>query len=167
MRIRPESPADVGAVRALNEAAFESREEADVVDALRASANGFLSLVASEGDTVVGQVTFSCVSLDGDFELGLSGLGPMAVLPSRQREGIGTRLIHAGLDRCASLGCPAVVVVGHADYYPRFGFVRASEFGLRCEFEVPDDVFMAREISPGALEGHVGLIRYHPAFGGG
>ncbi len=167
MRVRPERRADIDSIRVLNEAAFESHEEADLVDALRASAHGFVSLVASEGGTVVGQITFSRVSLDGDHELGLLGLGPMSVLPSRQREGIGTRLMHAGLEHCALIGCPAVVVVGHADYYPRFGFVPASRFGLRCQFDVPDEVFMAREIAAGGLAGHVGTIRYHPAFGAG
>ncbi len=123
--------------------------------------------MASESGTLVGQITFSPVSLDGDYELGLLALGPMAVLPTRQHEGIGTRLIHAGLERCSRMRCPAVVVVGHPDYYPRFGFVPASRFGLRCEFEVPDEAFMARELVPGALEGHTGTIHYHPAFGGG
>ncbi len=167
MRVRPETAADIEAIRALNETAFESHEEADVVDALRASAHGFVSLVAAVGETVVGQITFSRVSLDGDHELGLLGLGPMAVLPSRQRQGIGTRLIHAGLERGAMIGCPAGIFVGHADHYPRFGFVPASRFGLRSEFELPDEAFMAREIAPGALESHAGTIRYHPAFGGG
>lgn len=167
MRVRPETLADIGAIRGLNQAAFASHEEADVVDALRASASGFISLVASDSGTLVGHITFSRVSLDGDHELGLLGLGPMSVLPSRQRQGVGTRLIRAGLQRCSRMRCPAVVVVGHPDYYPRFGFVPASRFGLRCEFEVPDEAFMAREIAAGALAGKAGLIRYHPAFGGG
>lgn len=166
MKIRPETPADIEAIRALNELAFDSVEEADVVDALRARAEGFTSFVASEADDVVGHLAFSPVSLDQDRTLGLLALGPMCVLPSRQGEGVGARLIEHGLEHCAAIGCPAVVLVGHPTYYPRFGFEPASRFGLRCEFGVPDEVFMAREISHGALEGLAGTVHFHPAFGG-
>ena len=87
----------------------------------------------------------------------------MAVVPSAQRRGIGSALVSAGLDACRMFD--AVVVLGHAGYYPRFGFVPASRFSLRCEYDVPDDVFMVRELRPGALAGKRGTIRYHPAFG--
>jgi putative acetyltransferase len=95
----------------------------------------------------------------------LMGLAPMAVVPARQRQGIGARLIAVGLERCGQLGAAAVVVLGHADYYPRFGFTPASRFGLRCEYDVPDDVFMVRELAGGGLTGLAGTIRYHPVFG--
>ena len=92
------------------------------------------------------------------------GLAPMAVLPGRQRQGIGSELVRAGLDECRRLGFGAIVVLGHAEYYPRFGFVPASKFGLKSEYDVPDDVFMALELIPGALRGRAGTIRYHPTF---
>lgn len=92
------------------------------------------------------------------------GLAPMAVMPAAQRRGIGSALIRSGLERCAQLGYSAVVVLGHPEYYPRFGFVPASRFGIGCEYEVPDEVFMALELEPGALTGMSGTIRYHPAF---
>jgi putative acetyltransferase len=90
----------------------------------------------------------------------------MAVSPRCQRQGIGSSLVQAGLRACAAQGCEAVVVVGHPRFYPRFGFRPASAFGLRCEFNVPDDVFMVAELVPGALNGFSGLVRYLPEFGG-
>ena len=92
------------------------------------------------------------------------GLAPMAVLPGRQRQGIGSALVRSGLDECRRFGFDAVVVLGHADYYPRFGFVRASTFGLMSEYDVPDDVFLALELRLGTLGQGGGTIRYHPAF---
>jgi putative acetyltransferase len=93
------------------------------------------------------------------------GLAPMAVIPERQRQGIGCALVRAGLDECRRLGAVGVIVVGHPEFYPRFGFVRASSFNLTCEFEVPDDVFMALELVSGAFD-NGGLMRYQPAFSG-
>jgi putative acetyltransferase len=95
----------------------------------------------------------------------LVGLAPMAVAPGNQKQGIGSVLVREGLARCRAAGVEGVVVVGHAGYYPRYGFVPAQQFGLRCEYDVPADVFMALEFSPGALSGVSGLVRYHPAFG--
>ena len=92
------------------------------------------------------------------------GLAPMAVLPARQRGGIGSALVRAGLDACRQLGCTAVVVLGHPAYYPRFGFQPASRFALGCEYDVPDEAFMALEVEPGSLVGKAGTIRYHRAF---
>jgi putative acetyltransferase len=88
----------------------------------------------------------------------------MAVTPTRQRAGIGSALVRAGLDACRQSGARGVIVLGHADYYPRFGFVPASRFGLRSDYEVPDEVFMALELEPGGLAGAAGLAHYHPAL---
>jgi putative acetyltransferase len=165
MRIRLETGADRAAIRAVNEAAFESPVEADIVDALRAKGVELVSLVADRGGVVVGHILFSPVALAGHGELRLMGLGPMAVLPRHQREGIGSALVGEGLIRCRQLGVHAVVVVGHPQYYPRFGFAPASRYGLRCRYEVPDDVFMITELVRGALLGASGLILYDEAFG--
>jgi putative acetyltransferase len=165
MTIRDEQPGDIPAIRAVNMAAFPTPAEADLVDALRTEASGLVSLVAEdEPGVIVGHIMFSPVTLAGEAPL-LMGLAPMAVMPGRQRQGIGSRLIAAGLERCGQLGAAAVVVLGHADYYPRFGFAPASRFGLRCEYDVPDDVFMARELRGGGLNGLTGTIRYHSEFG--
>jgi putative acetyltransferase len=171
--VRDESEADVTAVRQLNESAFGRPEEASLVDALRASAHPRVSLVACEGGEVVGHIFFSPVSIEPDESVGAAavaatgaalGLAPMAVLPQHQHRGIGSRLVREGLRACLSLGCEVAVVLGHPEYYPRFGFVPASRLGLRCEYDVPDEVFMATELTPGALEGVRGLVKYHPAF---
>lgn len=164
MQIKPEGAADIAAVRAVNRAAFETSTEADLVDALREQAEAIVSLVAEDAGSVVGHILFSPVTLSGHAELKIMGLAPMAVLPAQQRRGIGSALVRAGLDRCKALGCDALVVVGHPEYYPRFGFMPASRFGIGCEYGVPDEVFMALELEPGILRGKSGTIRYHAAF---
>ncbi len=163
--IRSEQPQDVGGIRHVNLTAFDSIVEADIVDALRQQAQPFVSLVAVDGEDVIGHIAFSPVTLASHPDLPIAGLAPMAVLPSHQRKGIGSSLVRAGLGECARVGFVAVVVLGHDKYYPRFGFVRASTFGLSSEFPVPDEVFMALELQPGTLGTRHGVVRYHPAFG--
>ena len=165
MLIRPEQADDFDAVLALNVAAFGSPTEARLVDRLRDLCVDLVSLVALDGTELVGHILFSPVTLAQDDSLKLYGLGPMAVAPARQRQGIGSALVEHGLERCRSLGADAVVVLGHPGFYPRFGFVPASRFGLDSDFPAPDDAFMALELRPGALRGKAGRIRYHPAFG--
>jgi putative acetyltransferase len=91
-------------------------------------------------------------------------LGPMAVVPDRQRRGIGAALIREGLNECAAAGSAGVFVVGHPEYYPRFGFATGSRAGFTCEFEVSDDAFMVAELIPGALAGQSGTVYFHDAF---
>jgi len=163
--IRRERPEDIPGVRLVNRAAFDTTTEMDLVDALRREAQPLVSLVAVENEAVIGHILFSPVTLSSQPDLAIMGLAPMAVVPERQRQAIGSALVHAGLEECRQAGIAAVVVLGHAEYYPRFGFVRASAFGLVCEYDVPDDVFMALELRTGALRETPGTIRYHPVFG--
>lgn len=163
--IRRESPNDVAGIRHVNLGAFETDLEANIVDALRAQASPLVSLVAVSDDVIVGHILFSPVTLSSQPGLPIMGLAPMAVVSQRQRQGIGSDLVRAGIEGCRAAGCVAVVVLGHAEYYPRFGFTPASRFGLVSEYDVPEDVFMAMELTPGALRGNGGTIRYHPAFG--
>lgn len=164
--VRPESPEDVPAIRRVNELAFDGPQEAVLVDALRRVAHPFISVVAAEGDQVVGHICFTPVTIAGGGALRLAmGLAPMGVLPEYQRRGIGSQLVRAGLEECRRLGCEVVVVLGHPEYYPRFGFIAARDKGLRSEYEVPDEAFMVKELKAGALDGVDGLVKYHEAFG--
>jgi len=162
--IRDEAPRDHAAVREINLLAFEGPGEADLVDALRERATPCVSLVAEVDGRVVGHLMLSPVTLDGHPALRAMGLAPMAVLPDHQGIGVGTALARAGLEACRTLGAEVVVVLGHPGYYPRFGFAPASRLGLRCVYDAPDDAFMALELTPGALAGRAGLVRFHPAL---
>ena len=160
--IRDEQPGDLAAIRAVNDAAFDQPLEGRIVDALRAHGVAQLSLVAVVDGRVVGHILFSPVTSAAGVD-GL-GLGPMAVAPEHQRRGVGGALIDAGLSRLRAAGCPFVVVLGHHEYYTRFGFVPASRHGLRCEWDVPDESFMVHVIDPGATAAAAGLVRYRPEF---
>lgn len=163
--IRPEAAEDAAAVRLVNEQAFARPHEADLVAALRANATPIISLVAELDGVVVGHILFSPVSVtaeNGSF--GALGLGPMAVLPAYQGQGIGSALARAGLAACRDIGQDIVVVLGHPGFYPRFGFAPARARGLYSEYDVPDDVFMVVELREGALAGRGGLVRYRPEF---
>jgi putative acetyltransferase len=163
--IRPEAPADLPGIYRVNELAFGSRSEADLVDALRAEADPFLSLVAVRDGEVVGHISFTPVTLESAGVVSSAiGLAPLSVLPDLQNQGIGSDLVRRGLDECRRLGEEVVVVLGHPTYYARFGFVPAASLGIRSEYPVPDEVFRVAELRPGALGGRQGLIRYHPAF---
>ena len=135
------------------------------VDALRGQAQPFVSLIAEDNGAIVGHIMFSPVSLSGHPALKVMGLAPMAVAPEHQRKGIGSALVRAGLEQCQQLGLGAVVVLGHPTYYPRFGFSSSARFGIGCEYEVPEEVFMVVELQAGFLHGASGKIRYHAAFG--
>jgi putative acetyltransferase len=164
--VREEMASDVPAVRHLNEEAFGQSVEANIVDKLRVSCDRLVSLVAVRDDRIVGHILFSPVVLESEAgDRNGMALGPMAVLPSHQRQGIGSRLVEDGLARTRSAGCPFVVVLGHHDYYPRFGFQRASRYGVRCQWEgVPDEAFMIMVNEEGAIPAEGGVIRYREEF---
>lgn len=165
MEVRAEKLQDIAAIRKVNVAAFGRENEANLVDQLRGIASTF-SFVAIETEQVVGHIFFSPVSVVGECSnnLLMLGLAPMAVLPDYQRQGIGSLLIQQSLQECAQAGCSAVVVLGHPEYYPRFGFMPAREKGLSCEYAVPDEVFMVLELSRGILQGCKGKVKYRSEF---
>lgn len=162
--VAAERAADVPMIHAVHAQAFGGDAEARLVDRLRERAEPFLSLVARSGDIVVGHILFTPVRPVDSGRAGLLGLAPMAVLPAFQRRGIGAKLVEAGLDAARELGARGVVVLGHADYYPRFGFRPAAEYGLSNDFGAPADNFMALELMPEGLGRASGTVRYHRVF---
>lgn len=164
--IRRERPEDTAAIRVINEAAFAQSAEADIVDALRDSCPDILSLVAETDGGIVGHILFSPVTIeDGPQSRQGMGLAPIAVMPNRQRQGIGSKLVEAGLEILRERGCPFVIVLGHPEFYPRFGFVPASRHGLRCEWEgVPDAALMVLVLDEASIEGVTGVARYRDEF---
>lgn len=161
VEIREEHPGDVSAIRDLNKHAFGQDQEGNVVDALRSNGAVLLSLVATLNGQVVGHIMYSPISVS---EVNGAALGPMAVLPAYQRQGIGSELVEAGNRRLEESGCPFIIVVGHAHFYPRFGFRPASTCGITCEWEIPDDVFMVSVLDHAKMGGISGLAKYRPEF---
>ena len=166
MLIRAEEKKDWASVHAVNASAFEAPAEADLVDTLRDQAQPVVSLVAAEEEdgAIVGHIMFSPVTLPGFPELKIMGLGPMAVIPGYQGQGIGSALVRAGLKQCRQIGFGALVVLGHQEYYPRFGFTPSAQSGIGCEYDVPEEVFMVLELDDGYLHGASGKVEYHAAF---
>jgi putative acetyltransferase len=165
MIIREELANDIPGVRKVEEAAFGRKGEAELVDRLRQRNAATLSLVAIEGEDVVGHVLFSPGEVsNGTESWPCVGLGPVAVLPDHQRMGIGKKLIEAGLEKCWQAGVKAVFLLGDPAYYSRFGFKRTDRLGIRCEFEVPAEDFMVIAAEEGALTGWSGVMHYQPEF---
>lgn len=164
--VRLETPADVAAIYRVNEAAFGRPNEANLVNALRTAADPVLSLVATVQDQVVGHLFFSPVAIVPAREPApkVLGLAPLAVMPDHQRRGVGSQLVQQGLAECRRLGFDAIVVLGDPCYYQRFGFVPAKQYGLTCEYSVPDDAFQAVELSQGSLQSCRGVVKYRPEF---
>jgi putative acetyltransferase len=162
--IRPEQSGDALAIADINDRAFGGSDESKLVDAIRRSAHPVISLVAEIAGVSVGHILFSPVSIDVPNPPVALGLAPMAVLPERQRQGIGSKLIEAGLNECRRRGCEVVIVLGHTQFYPRFGFRPARLLGLQTEYADAGDAFMAIELKEGVLAGRTGLARYLPEF---
>lgn len=165
MIVRTEKPDDIPKIRSVNLQAFETAAEANLIEALRNSGTPLISLVAEEGDDIMGHILFSPVSLEeSNQSISFAGLAPMAILPKHQRKGIGSQLVEEGLRRCEKAGYDAVVVLGHPEYYPKFGFIPSVKYEIRSEYGVPDEVFMVKELKEGALADCKGTVKYHEVF---
>lgn len=166
---RCETEWDTPAIRELVIAAFGRADEADLIEIIRHSANFIpeLSLVVTHQGEVLAHLLFSLIQIEtADQRVPALALAPMAVLPEYQRQGFGSRLMEFGLGRCRELGHKIVIVLGHPEYYPRFGFQCASQFGIECGFPVPDEAFFALELVPGGLDGVKGTVCYPSYFWG-
>jgi putative acetyltransferase len=166
IHIREERPEDAFAVRLVNEKAFGQTQEANIVEKLRQSCDDLLSLVAVMTGHVVGHVLFSPATIESNGGLiqGMA-LAPMAVLPAYQRQGIGSRLVQEGIKILRSSSCPFVIVLGHPDYYPRFGFEVASKYNIMSQWQgVPEKAFMILILDRVIMEGISGVARYRSEF---
>jgi putative acetyltransferase len=165
LTIRPEIPEEQASVHYVNQEAFGRNQEADLVDKLRQRGILTISLVAVQETAIVGHIAFSPVEIASEkSSFGALTLAPIAVLPIHQNKGIGSQLVIAGLEECRRLGHEIVILAGHPNYYPRFGFVPAYPKGIKCEFEVPDAAWMIKELKNGALAGRQGEVRFQPEF---
>jgi len=171
IRVRQEKEVDYASVFELNTVAFGQEGEAKLVDALRLNKDVFipqLSLVAADGKEIIGHILFTKIQIvddSGESHQTLA-LGPMAVLPKFQNRGVGSRLIKRGFQVAKKLGFKSVIVLGHAHYYPKFGFEPAEEWDIRAPFDIPSNVFMAIELVKNGLEGVSGTVKYPKEFDG-
>jgi putative acetyltransferase len=164
--IREECADDYPAVFEINTRAFDTDLEARLVNLLRRKARPVVSLVAERDDKLIGHIMFSPVQIDEEAAGGRTmGLGPVAVHPDARGQGVGAKLVQAGLDACRALRTELVFVVGEPEYYSRFGFKPAADSGFHYKDENKFvDVFFVLELTKGAASGLSGEVRYHPAF---
>ena len=164
MEIRERESADDEAIRHLNDVAFGGRYESRLIEDLRAANLAAVELVAIEQTAIVGHILFSVLAVTIDQKpIRALALGPLSVGLERQRHGIGGALVRTGLERARERGWQAVIVLGHPEYYPHFGFSAELARPLKAPFS--GNAFMALEIAPGALQGRDGRVVYPPAFG--
>ena len=162
--IRAEAPSDLDPIRKVNRAAFGQEDESRLVDALRDGGYVRLSLVAEREERVVGHILFSDLPIITDCgTLPTLALAPMAVRPEFQRQGIGSELIRRGLDLCQAQGHRTVIVLGHPEFYPRFGF--SAELARPLVSPFSGEAWMALELEKGSLQGVVGRVDYPSPFG--
>jgi putative acetyltransferase len=163
MLIRNATPSDFAAIRQVVRHAFNQDDEGNLVEQLRADGDALVELVAASDIAIQGHILYSPLAMvRGEESLRAAALAPVSVLPAFQNKGLGGELIRAGNARCRELGCVGVVVLGHAAYYPRFGFSPKIAESLQAPFSGPH--FMALEFEPGALTGG-GKVQYAKAFG--
>lgn len=157
MNIRSEIPSDYPAIAQVNKLAFGREEEAQLVEKIRNSQYYIpeLTLISEVNDSVVGHVMFSYINLVSEETFQVLGLAPLAVHPDFQKQGIGSALINAGLNKANELGETLIVVLGHPEFYSRFGFKPSIDFRIKSPFTVPEDVFMVKA-----------LANYHPRYRG-
>ena len=163
--VRYEKPEDIPLIYSVHEKTFKRDAEGRLADRLRRACADHISLVAEDNGTIVGHVMFTPVLIKNDKEIRGMGLAPMAVLPTHRRRGIGTLLVQSGLQILQKKGCPFVIVLGHPDYYPRFGFQPASRFNIKSQWEgVPDEAFMILVMDEEAMRNVSGIALFRDEF---
>ena len=165
IRIRNENPEDIPLIASLLKKSFKRDAEAKLADRLRRACADHLSLVADENGAIVGHIMFSPVQIQNNRAVKGMGLAPMAVLPAFQGRGVGTQLVKKGLQILAGKGCPFVIVLGHPDYYPRFGFQPASRYNIKSQWDgVPDEAFMIIVMDEEAMRNVSGTAAFGEEF---
>lgn len=166
--LRPEIKSDFQGITKVNNLAFGQPNEGILVKKLRENPSfvSDLSIVASgPEDEVFGHILFFPVNIVSEKSTILSlALAPMSVLPAYQNKGIGTNLVLKGLSKAKELGYSSVIVLGHPEFYPRFGFKPASKWNINSPYNVPDEVFMALELIHGSLSDVSGTVQYPKEF---
>jgi putative acetyltransferase len=160
--VRHVRPADHSAIRVVVEAAFGQAGEADLVERLRAAGDVVFELVEEEAGEIVGHILYSRLWADSVHLY--AALAPLAVRPDRQSAGVGKRLTEASIETAREFGAHAVFVLGHADYYPKFGFSAEAASKISSPYS-GHPAFMALALEPGALDEPL-LVAYPDAFGG-
>ncbi len=162
MKIRLENKNDFNAIKIVNDKAFGQPQEGNVINKLRGSDPQVLSFVAEINSQVVGHIFYSTAKIECDNKkiVGL-GLAPMAVLPEYQKQGIGKMLIKESLSAITKKYIPFIIVLGHADYYPKFGFEKASKHAISCQWNgIPDEAFMIMILDKEKMSGIHGIAKY-------
>jgi predicted N-acetyltransferase YhbS len=165
--IRPENRNDYKNITLINDMAFGHEKEGLLVEKIRKNKKfkPKLSLVACMGDEIVGHILFFPVDVISETDQFESlTLAPMSVIPELQGLGIGSQLVEQGLAKAKNMGYTSVIVLGHAKFYPKFGFTPASQFNITSPFAVPDECFMALELQKEALQKHSGCVSYPKEF---
>ena len=166
LTIRTEGEKDYERVYEINKLAFQQEDESKLIENIRKGENFIpeLSLVAEIDNQIVGHILFSKIQIIGSSVFESLALAPMAVIPDLQKQGIGTALINKGMKKAKEMGFDSIIVLGHSEYYPKFGFLKASKWNITCPFEVPDEAFMAIELTEKAFDGKSGIVKYPDEF---
>jgi putative acetyltransferase len=164
--IRTEGEKDYERVYEINKLAFQQEDESKLIENIRKGENFIpeLSLVAEIDNKIVGHILFSKIQIIGSSVFESLALAPMAVIPDLQKQGIGTALINKGMKKAKEMGFDSIIVLGHSEYYPKFGFLKASKWNITCPFEVPDEAFMAIELTEKGFDGKSGTVKYPDEF---
>ncbi len=167
INLRHETINDYKEIKNINDLAFEQADEGLLIEKLRLNPDFInkLSIVAEFNDKIVGHILFFPIKIQNDSKKHESlALAPMSVLPGFQNKGIGGQLITKGLEIAKELGFKSVIVLGHKDYYPKFGFLPASRWRIKAPFDVPDEVFMAIALVSDGLKNVSGIVEYPKEF---
>ncbi len=164
MEIREAKKSDLNEVLSVEELAFGYDKEAKLVSDLLCdeSAKPTLSLLAFDGEKAIGHILFTKVLLNGDNDTSMSILAPLAVLPENQKQGVGGKLIEKGLEILKESGVDLVFVLGHPEYYPKFGFNPAGEKGFEAPYHIPPEcaeAWMVQELRPGVIGSVKGKVQ--------